>query len=118
MISLETEKFMDSNKDEKSIYDEKNQKSRERLSNICFSQLLPYSNNMREFYMDDRIVVKIIDEFVQKYHVQKEFADSIYTVVSSNPEEIKKIREEYKNNPNFEEELLSIEEVKKKREKI
>ena len=81
----------------------------------CFFQILPYSNNMREFYMDDRIIVKIIDEFVEKYHIQKEFADSIYTVISSNPEEIEKMREEYKNNPNIENELLSIEEVKKKR---
>ena len=115
MIYLETKKFEEGNKDEPSLFDQNNKKSVERLSNLSFSQLLPYSNNMREFYMDDRIIVKIIDEFVEKYHIQKEFADSIYTVISSNPEEIEKMREEYKNNPNIENELLSIEEVKKKR---
>lgn len=115
MVLLETKKYADSNPNEPSLFDESNEKSRERLSNLCFSQLLPYSNNMREFYMDDRIIVRIIDEFVQKYHVQKEFADSIYGVVNSNPEEIEKLRQEYNNNPNIENELLSLEEVKKQR---
>ena len=115
MISLEIQKFVESNPNEPSLFDENNEKSRERLSNFCFSQLLPYSNNMLEFYLDNRIVVKIIDEFVEKYHVQKEFADSIYGVVNSNLEEIEKIRQEYKNNPNIENELLSLEEVKKQR---
>ena len=115
MISLETKKYMDCNPNEPNLYDENNEKSKERLSNFCFSQLLPYSNNMREFFMDDRIIVRIIDEFTAKYHVQKEIADSIYTVVSSNPEEIEKLRQEYNNNPNIENELLSLEEVKKQR---
>ena len=115
MISLEIQKFVEGNPNEPSLFDENNEKSRERLSNFCFSQLLPYSNNMLEFYLDNRIVVKIIDEFVEKYHVQKEFADSIYGVVNSNLEEVEKIRQEYKNNPNIENELLSLEEVKKQR---
>ena len=115
MITNEAQKFEEGNNNEPSLFDPNNEKSRQRLSNICFSQLLPYSNNMKEFYMDDRIIVKIIDEFVEKYHVEKEFTDSIYTVLSSNPEDIEKIREEYKNNPNLENELLSLEEVKNKR---
>ena len=65
--------------------------------------------------MDDRIVVKIIDEFVEKYHIQKEFAQSIYDVINSNPEELEKLRQEYKNNPNIENEMMSLEEVKKQR---
>ena len=115
MINIEIEKYHNSSPNEPSLFDEKNPKSKERLSNFCFSQLLPYSNNMREFFMDDRIVVKIIDEFVEKYHVEKDFADSIYTVVSTNNEEIEKLRKEYKDNPNIENELMSLEEVKKKR---
>ena len=115
MINLETKKYMESNPNEPDLFDENNEKSKERLSNFCFSQLLPYSNNMREFFMDDRIIVRIIDEFIEKYHVQKEFGDSIYTVVSSNPEEIEKLRQEYNNNPNIENELMSLEEVKKQR---
>ena len=116
MIDLEIKKYLKSYPDEKSLYDKDNQESRERLSNFCFSQLLPYSNNMREFYMDDRVIIKIIDEFVEKYYVPKEFAESIYGVINPNQEEIEKLREEYKNNPNLENELLSLEEVRKQRE--
>ena len=116
MIDLEIKKYLKSYPDEKSLYDKDNQEARERLSNFCFSQLLPYSNNMREFYMDDRVIIKIIDEFVEKYYVPKEFAESIYGVINPNQEEIEKLREEYKNNPNLENELLSLEEVRKQRE--
>jgi hypothetical protein len=115
MIDLEIQKYLKNNPDEKSLYDKDKQESRERLSNFCFSQLLPYSNNMREFYMDDRVIIKIIDEFVEKYYVPKEFAESIYGVINPNQEEIEKFREEYKNNPNLENELLSLEEVRKQR---
>ena len=115
MIDLEIKKYLKNNPDEKSLYDKDKQESRERLSNFCFSQLLPYSNNMREFYMDDRVIIKIIDEFVEKYYVPKEFAESIYGVINPNQKEIEKFREEYKNNPNLENELLSLEEVRKQR---
>ena len=69
---------------------------------------------MKEFFVDDRLIVKIIDEFVEKYQIQKEFADTIYAgVISDKPEEVEKLRKEYKDNPNFENELMSLEEVKK-----
>ena len=116
MIDLEIQKYLKNNPDENFLYDKDKPESRERLSNFCFSQLLPYSNNMREFYMDDRVIIKIIDEFVEKYYVSKEFAESIYGVINPNQEEIEKFREEYKNNPNLENELLSLEEVRKQRE--
>ena len=113
MITSEAKKFMSLSKDETSIFDEK---SKSQLSNICFSQLLPYANNMKEFYMDDRMILKIIDEFVDKYNIQKELADSIYLgVISDKQEIIEKMRNEYKENPNFENELMTIEEVKKQK---
>jgi hypothetical protein len=115
MTSREIKKYENLNPGKPSLFDETNEKSRESLSNIAFSQLLPYCNNMREFFMDDRIVVKIIDEFVEKYHIQKEWAQSIYDVINSNPEELEKLRQEYKNNPNIENEMMSLEEVKKQR---
>ena len=116
MISSETNKYMNLNKEEGAHSDKNNKKYTEQLSNICFSQLLPYANNMKEFYMDDRIILKIIDEFVDKYNVQKELAQSIYSgVISEKPEEIEKMRKEYKDNPNFENELMSLDEVKKQK---
>ena len=113
-IISEAKKFMSLNPNEPDLFNKERKEACDRLSNICFSQLLPYANNMKEFFVDDRLIVKIIDEFVEKYQIQKEFADTIYAgVVSDKPEEVEKIRNEYQNNPNFENELLSLEEVKK-----
>ena len=110
----EAKKYMKLNPKEPSVFDKDKKECIERLSNICFSQLLPYANNMKEFFVDDRLIVKIIDEFVEKYQIQKELADSIYMgVISEKMEEIEKLRKEYQDNPNFENELKSLEEVKK-----
>ena len=112
----EAKKYMKLNPKEPSVFDKNKKECIERLSNICFSQLLPYANNMKEFYVDDRLIVKIIDEFVEKYQIQKELADSIYMgVISEKMEEVEKLRKEYQDNPNFENELKSLEEVKKLR---
>ena len=114
MIVKEAKKYMSLNPKEPDLFDKSRKECCDRLSNICFSQLLPYANNMKEFFVDDRLIVKIIDEFVEKYQIQKEFADTIYAgVISDKPEEIEKLRKEYKDNPNFENELMSLEEVKK-----
>ena len=115
-IISEAKKFMSLNPKEPDLFNKDRKESCDRLSNICFSQLLPYANNMKEFFVDERLIVKVIDEFVEKYQIQKEFADTIYAgVVSDKPEEVEKLRDEYKKNPNFENELMSLEEVKKQR---
>ena len=115
-IISEAKKFMSLNPKEPDLFNKDRKESCDRLSNICFSQLLPYANNMKEFFVDERLIVKVIDEFVEKYQIQKEFADTIYAgVVSDKPEQVEKLRDEYKNNPNFENELMSLEEVKKQR---
>ena len=116
MIVSEAKKYMDINPKEHDLFDKNDKSSREKLSNICFSQILPYVNNMKEFFMDERFIVKIIDEFVENYEIQKELADTIYSgVISDKPEEVEKLRKEYKDNPNFENELMTLDEVRKKR---
>ena len=115
-ITSEANKYMTLNPKEPSLFDKNDQGSIEKLSNICFSQILPYANNMKEFFMDDRLIVKIIDEFVEKYEVQKELATTIYSgIISEKPEVLEKIRKEYKDNPNFENELMTLDEVKKQK---
>ena len=117
MIRAEAKKYMDLNPDEHSLFDTNNKESVDKLSNICFSQILPYANNMKEFYMDERLILKIIDEFVEKYKIQKELANTIYAgVISDKPEVLEQMRKEYRDNPNFENELLSLEEAKKREE--
>ena len=116
MIVSEAKKYMSANQKEHDLFDKNDKSSREKLSNICFSQILPYVNNMKEFFMDERFIVKIIDEFVENYEIQKELADTIYGgVISDKPEEVEKLRKEYKDNPNFENELMTLDEVRKKR---
>ena len=116
MITSEAKKYMALNPNEPSLFDKDNKTSVEKLSNICFSQILPYANNMKEFFMDDRLILKIIDEFLEKYHVQKELANTIYSgVISDKLEEIEKMRKEYKENPNFENELMTLDEVRKQK---
>ena len=117
MIKDEIDRYQKMNPGEPSLYDENNPKSKSRLSNICFSQLLPYTNNMLEFYLDERAVLKIIDEMVEKYHIDKEMAGSIYGIINPKPEEVEKLRQEYKNNPDFENNLYSLEEMRKRRHK-
>ena len=115
-ITSEANKYMTLNPKEPSLFDKNDQGSIEKLSNICFSQILPYANNMKEFFMDDRLIVKIIDEFVEKYEVQKELATTIYSgIISEKPEVLEKIRKEYRDNPNFENELMTLDEVKKQK---
>ena len=116
MIQSEAKKHVDLKKDENGNFDMNDKETMDKLSNICFSQILPYANNMKEFFMDDRLIIKIIDEFVEKYHIQKDLANAIYSgVISEKPEVLEEMRKEYKENPNFENELLSLEEVKKKK---
>ena len=116
MIQSEAKKHPDLKKDENGNFDMNDKETMDKLSNICFSQILPYANNMKEFFMDDRLIIKIIDEFVEKYHIQKDLANAIYSgVISEKPEVLEEMRKEYKENPNFENELLSLEEVKKKK---
>ena len=116
MIVSEAKKYMSANPKENDLFDKNDKSSREKLSNISFSQILPYVNNMKEFFMDERFIVKIIDEFVENYEIQKELADTIYGgVISDKPEEVEKLRKEYKDNPNFENELMTLDEVKKQK---
>ena len=116
MIKNEIDRYEKMNPGEPSLYDD-NPKSKSRLSNICFSQLLPYTNNMIEFYLDERAVLKIDDEMIEKYHIDKDMAGSIYGVVCPNAEDLEKLRQEYKNNPDFENNLYSLEEMRKRRHK-
>lgn len=71
-----------------------------KLSEVIFSQLLPYITNMNELKMDKSIILHIIDKFCEQYKkiINKVHADGIYGLISQNKEEINKLREKYKKN--------------------
>ena len=66
------------------------------IINIVFGQVISYINNMKDFKIEDKIIVKIVDEFVEKYKIGKELSNHIYENIS-NEKEVEKLREEYKS---------------------
>lgn len=76
------------------------------LNDILLTQLLPYINNMRQLDLDIRIIIKIVDEFIEQYnYLDDESYNIVFSLISSDIEEIKKYRKEYKENPELENEL-------------
>ena len=88
-------------------------KIKEKLNEVVFSQLLTYASNMKDFEIDKKIIIKIMDEFIQKYnYLSKTNKDNIYMVITQGEEDIEKLRKEY--DPSLEDELI---EYKKNDEK-
>ena len=88
-------------------------KIKEKLNEVVFSQLLTYASNMKDFEIDKKIIIKIMDEFIEKYnYLSKTNKDNIYMVITQGEEDIEKLRKEY--DPSLEDELI---EYKKNDEK-
>ena len=78
-----------------------------RVKEILFSCLLSHVSNMMELHFDKRIVLKLLDEFCQKYqYLDDNSKNELYIIISTDQEEILKLRKEYQENPNLEKELL------------
>ena len=89
---------------------------KDKLSDIIFSQILPFTNNMVDFGIDKRIIVKIIDEFASKYSfISEHNLAATFGVVSENKEEIERMRKEY--DPSLEPKTTN-EEVEDKKEDL
>lgn len=81
---------------------EKNEKITEnirfKLSDLLFSQLLPYMNNMHQIDIDKKIVEKIIIEFCSKFkYLNEEKITGLLGMVFKENKEIKKIKEKIKD---------------------
>ena len=86
-------------------------KIKNKLNEVVFSQLLPFISNMNDFCIDKRIIIKITDEFVKKYNfLSPSNLESLYAMISSDKNEIEKLRNEY--NPSLEPELKTEEDNK------
>lgn len=103
MVDKEIDKFVKMREDVKKndiIYnqDKLNEKLKNKLSELLFSQLLPYVNNMNEFKLPLKTIVQLTETFSQKYNflsdAQKE---SIFGLISDG-KEIEKIRKECQKN--------------------
>jgi hypothetical protein len=74
-----------------------------KLGDVVFSQLLTYANNMKNFEIDIRVIIKIIDEFIDKYkNVSDINKKTIYEMIlqgkegeEGNMDDLEKLRKEY-----------------------
>ena len=93
------------------------------LDNIVFSQSLAYTTSMKDFQIDKRITLKIIDEVINKYELSQEFKELVYNNIGDK-KYVEELRNEYKANPDLEQKILeqikneeNEEKLKKEKEK-
>jgi hypothetical protein len=82
---------------------ENEEQKQTRISNIAFSQVLPYSNNMLDFQIDKKIIFEVVNSFVKKYNINKDLEEAIVMnvkerVYEDNKEEDNKDKKEEKHN--------------------
>jgi hypothetical protein len=81
-----------------------------KFGEVLLSQLLPYVNNMKQFGLDMRIIIKITDEFLEKYkYLNEQSYKILFNILSNDNELIEKYRKEYKENPDLENQLYNNE---------
>ena len=96
MIQNEIAKTEQINK--KNNVNEKPEEVKSRLSNIGFSQVLSYTNNMMEFKINKEDINKVVDIFVKKYEIDPTMAEAIYENIKSvnQPEEDEEMEKYFK----------------------
>ena len=82
---------------------ENEEQKQTRISNIAFSQVLPYSNNMLDFQIDKKIIFEVVNSFVKKYNINKDLEEAIVMnvkerVYEDNKEEGNKDKKEEGHN--------------------
>ena len=91
-------------------------KIKNKLNEIVFSQLVSFLTNLNDFEIDKRVILKITDEFINKYNFLSDSnKESIYYVISTENEVIEKLRKEY--DPSLESEIIEIKDEKNTKEK-
>ena len=95
-IKKELEKSEQTNKE--TISKETEIEKKERISNVCFSHMLPLTNNMIEFYFKKDIIKKTVDLFVKKYDIDEKNSQMIYDNIENAPEPAPPLFKRKKNN--------------------
>ena len=118
MILLEFQKLENMNTEEKINISKKiniSEKVKNKIGEVLFSQLLPYIGNMNEFEIDKKYIIKLIDDINERYnYMDKSSLEAIYgQICKSNEEEIKKIKEEIKNDKDLAKSFIDEALIKK-----
>ena len=83
-------------------------KIKDKLNEVVFSQLLPFVSNMIDFGIDKRIILKITDEFVEKYnYLSPDNLENLFSMISHDKEEIEKLRKEYTHSLELKTEIIN-----------
>jgi len=82
----------------KEMMDQKMNKKDEKegIINVVFAQVISFINNMKDFKLENKTIVKIVDEFVEKYNIGKDLSQHIYDNIDKSAE-IENLRKQYKN---------------------
>ena len=76
-----------------------NEKIKRKISEIIFSQLLPCINNMKDFNINNNIIINVVDDILYKYnYLNEENTGIALGFISDNTDEIQKIRNENAKN--------------------
>ena len=82
-----------------------------KLDEIVFSQLLSFITNLNDFEIDKRVILKIVDEFIQKYkYLSESNIESVYQIISKEKDDLEKLRKEY--DASLESEIIEIKDEK------
>ena len=82
-----------------------------KLDEIVFSQLLSFITNLNDFEIDKRGILKIADEFIQKYkYLSESNIESVYQIISKEKDDLEKLRKEY--DASLESEIIEIKDEK------
>ena len=61
---------------------------------------------MKDFDIDDRIIIKIVDELLIKFdYLEKKNVSGLFIFINKDQKEIEKLRKEYQDNPDLENQL-------------
>jgi hypothetical protein len=72
-----------------------------KMNDVLLTQVLPFVNNMKDLHIDNKNIVKVIDEIIEKYHVKDEdIKDALFSLISSDKKVIEELRNEYKKIEN------------------
>ena len=106
LIKLMIQKEIENNESSK-ISNKTEKQKINTLSNIGFSQLLPYCQNMYEFGIPKKDIKTICQKFIDKYKIKKDYADTLINNINncqniSFEDEIIDEKKEIKKNENKE----------------
>ena len=83
-----------------------------RLGEVLFSQLLPYLGNMKELDLEPKMIIKIVETFMEKYPFIDEIHKNYIYKMICNQEEFERYIEEIKNDEQLKRFSLNINVVK------